>query len=249
MPTHYEVLGIAEAASEDEIRQAYRRLVKSAHPDAAGDPEQFRRITEASDVLSDPLRRAAYDRTTRPVLFAGPPAVTRRRRLPWGRYAVGLFLALTIAGVAALVAGTSEPSLGDDCLVGTWRGEAFEVGFQGMLDGREITAAIQGGAGVVLRIATDGTAGSDYASAEPLRGDTAAFRIEGTYAGSTVERWQAGDGQVRLSGTDTSRLAFTATINGRAPDQPVKVTALDREYPYTCAPAALEVGPYRYIRP
>jgi curved DNA-binding protein CbpA len=248
VPTHYEVLGISETASEDEVRHAYRRLVKAAHPDAAGDPEQFRRITEAYDVLADPVQRAAYDRATRPAWVAGPPAATRRRSRRWGRYAVGLVIALTIAGAAALVAGTTEPSLGDDCLVGTWRGQAFEVGFQSMLDGRQISAAIRGGAGVVLRIAADGKAGSDYASAEPLRGDTAAFRIEGTYAGATVERWQAGEGQVRLSGTDTSRLTFSATINGRAPDQPVGVTALDREYPYTCTPATLEVGPYRYTR-
>jgi curved DNA-binding protein CbpA len=246
VPTHYEVLGIAESASEDEVRHAYRRLVKSAHPDAAGDPERFRLITEAYDVLSDPARRAAYDRTIRPAWVAAPPAARRRRR--YGRLVVILAAVLAVAGVAALVAATRELSVGDDCLVGTWRGEQFEVGFRGVLDGRQVTAPIRGGAGVVLTVGADGTARADYTSAAPLEGDTAAVRIEGTYAGSTVERWQADGGRVRLSGTDTSRLTFSASINGRPPDQPVAVTVLDREYPYTCTPATLEVGPYRYTR-
>ena len=73
-------------------------------------------------------------------------------------------------------------------------------------------------------------------------------RVEGTYAGTTIERWQAADGRVKLSGTDTSALRFTVMINGRAPDEPVTVTVLDREYPYACTPTTLELGPYRYAR-
>lgn len=249
MPTHYEVLGIAQSASEDEVRHAYRRLVKSAHPDAAGDPEQFRLITEAYDVLTDPVRRAAYDRTTRPAWIVAPPAARRRRRRRrYGRVVVVVVAVLAVAGVAGLVAATRELSVGDDCLVGTWRGDHFEVGFRGELDGRQVTAPIRGGAGVMLTVAGDGKARADYTSAAPLEGDTAAVRIEGVYAGATVERWQADDGRVRLSGTDTSGLTFSASINGRPPDQPVAVTALDREYPYACTPARLEVGPYRYTR-
>jgi curved DNA-binding protein CbpA len=246
VPTHYEVLGISETASDDEVRHAYRRLVKSAHPDAAGDPEQFRLITEAYDVLADPARRAAYDRAVRPAWVAAPLAARRRRR--YGRFVAVVVAVLAVAGVAGLIAATRELSVGDNCLVGTWRGDHFEVGFRGVLDGRQVTAPIRGGAGVVLIVVADGRARADYASAAPLEGDTAAVRIKGSYAGSTVERWQADGGQVRLSGTDTSGLTFSATINGRPPDQPVAVTVLDREYPYTCTPATLEVGPYRYTR-
>jgi curved DNA-binding protein CbpA len=246
VPTHYEVLGISETASEGEVKHAYRRLVKSSHPDAAGSPERFRLITEAYDVLSDPVRRATYDRVIRPQWVAAPAARRQGRRR--GRYFAVLVAVLALAGAAGLVAATRELSVGDDCLVGTWRGDHFEIGFQGMLDGRQVTAPIRGGAGVVLSVAADGKARADYTSAAPLQGDTAAVRIEGVYAGSTVERWQAGGGRVRLSGTDTSRLRFSATINGRPPDQPVGVTVLDREYPYTCTAATLEVGPYRYAR-
>ncbi len=117
MPTHYEVLGIPQGASGAEVRQAYRRLVKTAHPDRAGDPEQFRRITQAYDVLSDPARRAAYDHGLLPEVAAPPPGP----RLRYGRYTVLLIAALVVAGVVWLVVATTRQSVGDDCLVGTWR--------------------------------------------------------------------------------------------------------------------------------
>ena len=47
VPTHYEVLGVPEGASGEDVRQAYRRLVKGSHPDAAGDAAEFRLVTEA----------------------------------------------------------------------------------------------------------------------------------------------------------------------------------------------------------
>ena len=249
VPTHYEVLGLAVGASEEEVRHAYRRLVKAAHPDAAGDPARFRVITEAYDVLSDPAQRKAYDRNLRPAGDAPPPASRRRRRRRrYGRYGLVLVVALVMAGVVGLMAATTRLSVGDECLVGTWRGEAFEVPLRTSLDGREVTAVVRGGAGVVLTVGTDGKARADYSPAAPLMGATGAYRIEGTYEGSTIERWQAGDGRVKLSSTDTSALGFVVMINGRASDEPVAVTVLDREYPYACTPTTLELGPYRYAR-
>ena len=246
VPTHYEVLGISKGASDEEVRHAYRRLVKAAHPDAAGDPVRFRLITEAYDVLADPARRQAYDRTLPPAWVPAPAPPAPRRR--YGRYGLLLVVALTVAGVVGLVVATPGLSLGDDCLVGTWRGEAFEVPLRASLDGREVTAVVRGGAGLVLTIATDGKARADYGAAAPLTGATGAYRVDGVYAGTTIERWQAGGGRVKLSSTDTSTLTFTATINGRPPDEPVRVTALDREYPYACTPTTLELGPYVYVR-
>ena len=244
--THYEVLGISGSASEEEVKQAYRRLVKAAHPDTAGDPARFRLITQAYDVLSDPAQRMAYDLTLRSRWVTASPTPTPRRR--YGRHGLVLVVALAAAGVVGLVVTTTGLSIGDDCLVGTWRGEAFDVPLRALLDGREVSAVVQGGAGVALTIASDGKARSDYGAAAPLTGAAGAYRIEGTYAGSTVERWQAGDGRVKLSGTDTSALKFTAIINGREPDDPVTVNVLDREYPYSCTPTTLAVGPYRYER-
>ncbi|MDM7989838.1 J domain-containing protein [Arthrobacter sp. zg-Y877] len=60
--TLYEVLGLKPAASAVEIKAAYRKAARSSHPDQGGTSERFHRVTEAYRVLSDPRRKAAYDR-------------------------------------------------------------------------------------------------------------------------------------------------------------------------------------------
>ena len=63
---YYEVLGVAPAADLTEIRKAFRRLARECHPDV--NPEdteaeaRFKECAEAWEVLSDPEKRAAYDR-------------------------------------------------------------------------------------------------------------------------------------------------------------------------------------------
>ena len=62
----YEVLGVPKDASADEIKSAYRRLARRYHPDVNPDDpqaeEKFKEIGEAYSVLSDPNRRAKFDR-------------------------------------------------------------------------------------------------------------------------------------------------------------------------------------------
>jgi molecular chaperone DnaJ len=62
----YEVLGIARDASEQEVKKSFRRLARELHPDVnAHDPqaeEKFKEAAEAYEILSDPERRATYDR-------------------------------------------------------------------------------------------------------------------------------------------------------------------------------------------
>jgi curved DNA-binding protein CbpA len=61
-PDFYAVLGVPADASKDEIARAYRRQALVHHPDRGGDAETFRGLHRAYDTLSDPGRRAAYDR-------------------------------------------------------------------------------------------------------------------------------------------------------------------------------------------
>ena len=58
---HYETLGVSKDATKQDIKKAYRKLAMKHHPDKGGDQEQFKRITGAYDILSDPDKRAQYD--------------------------------------------------------------------------------------------------------------------------------------------------------------------------------------------
>ena len=62
-PDLYQILGLPRDANAADIKAAFRRLAKDLHPDHGGDPEQFRRLVLAYDVLSDPDQRHHYDQT------------------------------------------------------------------------------------------------------------------------------------------------------------------------------------------
>lgn len=66
MSNPYEILGVSQTASADEIRKAYRKLAKTYHPDlnpGKADAElRFKEVTAAHDLLSDPEKRARFDR-------------------------------------------------------------------------------------------------------------------------------------------------------------------------------------------
>jgi curved DNA-binding protein len=79
-PDLYQLLGVPREASREEIAQAWRRRARAEHPDYrpgdAAAPGRFRALAGAWHVLSDPARRAAYDRA---LGRHQPPAA----RAPW----------------------------------------------------------------------------------------------------------------------------------------------------------------------
>jgi molecular chaperone DnaJ len=69
-PDYYKTLGVGKNASDEEIKKAYRKLARQYHPDRnPGDKqaeERFKEISQAHDILGDPEKRKAYDRSGGP---------------------------------------------------------------------------------------------------------------------------------------------------------------------------------------
>jgi len=72
-PDYYQTLGISPDADLKTIKVAYRRLARQYHPDTQtneSSEERMKQVNEAYTVLSDPRKRAAYDRKRRRVVFS-----------------------------------------------------------------------------------------------------------------------------------------------------------------------------------
>lgn len=61
MENYYNILGVSESASQEEIKKAYRKKAIESHPDKGGNEEEFKKISEAYDTLGDENKRKNYD--------------------------------------------------------------------------------------------------------------------------------------------------------------------------------------------
>ena len=68
--TFYDVLGVKRDASDKEIKTAFHKLAQKYHPDAGGDEQKFKEISEAYETLSNPDKRKEYDQM---LMFGGMP--------------------------------------------------------------------------------------------------------------------------------------------------------------------------------
>lgn len=66
MSSPYDALGVSQSATDDEIKKAYRKLARQHHPDKRGDPEEFKKVQEAYEILSNSEKRQNFDRWGNP---------------------------------------------------------------------------------------------------------------------------------------------------------------------------------------
>jgi molecular chaperone DnaJ len=83
--TLYGVLGVDPKADPPTIRRAYRELARRHHPDFGGDTRQMISINDAWHVLSDPTRRASYNRQLRARILR-PTSPDGHTVMDFGRY-------------------------------------------------------------------------------------------------------------------------------------------------------------------
>lgn len=63
---YYNILGLNKNASEEEIKNAYKKLARTHHPDKGGNTEKFQEIQSAYEILSDPHKKADFDNPQQP---------------------------------------------------------------------------------------------------------------------------------------------------------------------------------------
>jgi len=80
--TPYEVLGVSSTATQDDLRRAYRRLVRETHPDTGGDAERFTSVQVAWERVGDPViaPHTIEDAPPRGALTLLPPGRRNRAR-------------------------------------------------------------------------------------------------------------------------------------------------------------------------
>lgn len=91
MRTHYDLLGVPRDVDRDELKAAWKRTVRTAHPDAGGSTEEFQALQKAYETLIHPGSRAWYDLaldTLRPgaAIAQAAPAMAEEPPAEWIAY-------------------------------------------------------------------------------------------------------------------------------------------------------------------
>lgn len=79
----YALLGVAPTADDADLRRAYRRAARLAHPDTGAPEHRFHALQAAWDLVRTPERRAAYDAGRPQALGSAPPALPGRAPEGW----------------------------------------------------------------------------------------------------------------------------------------------------------------------
>jgi len=229
---YYATLGVAKTASEDEIKKAYRKLVRKYHPDVSKEADadaRTKELNEAYGVLGDPEKRAAYDS-----LGSGQYRAGQEFRPPpgWGSGFEGAsaedFFADLFAHVGGQRGGRQGFRMrGDDIhavleigLLDSYNGAQREIS----LGRRNLKVNIPKGvtAGQQLRLAGQGQPGMNGAEAGDLFLEIAfqaddRYRVEGrdVYEKVPIPPWLAALGGEREVVTPSGRVTVTVPPNSQ----------------------------------
>lgn len=88
MPTLYDVLDVDANATDDELKAAYRRAARTAHPDVGGDENAMKQVNDAYQTLRDPHQRTIYDHDLR-IRLGDEPAADDRTGTDRGERSTG----------------------------------------------------------------------------------------------------------------------------------------------------------------
>jgi len=144
---YYQVLGVSRKARPTEIKKAYKRLARKCHPDLnpgnQGAEEQFKRITEAYETLSDPEKRRRYDQS-------GPGAAGSAFQSGFGGRAAPDFdfsaagFRTGFSDIFAEIFGEGPATRPREARPGEDRGHPMRIGFFDALHGIRTTLEIEG---------------------------------------------------------------------------------------------------------
>ena len=142
MSDHYKTLGVPRNASADDIKKAYRKLVRETHPDKHPDDpaaeERFKQIAQANEILSDPEKRQQYDLLGPRRACAAPrPAAASIRASSTRTASTSPTCSAASSAAAGGVAAAPQPQRGHDLEAGV------TISFRDSLNGARVSIGVE----------------------------------------------------------------------------------------------------------